>query len=1129
MQPPDQPEREAALDTSRSFIVQAPAGSGKTELLIQRYLRLLATVAEPEEVLAVTFTHKAAGEMRGRVIKALVEAQEQRPPEAAHLRRAYDLAREVLGDEQRQRWQLHRHPARLRITTIDAVNASIAYRNPIAGGANALQGIAPAPERLYEEAALATLGLMADDDDAGTEAALLMRHLDNDAARFQRLMVTMLPKRDQWLRHAAGSRPGRDAIEAPLRRLTQVGIQCAASALPADAAAELLALLPFAADFLGGNGKAHHLAPWTGRSTWPAATAEEWPAWRALADALLTADEGTWRQKIDKNCGFPPQTPEKARMEALLGKLAGREDLRLALIAVRGLPGAGYTDEQWEMLRSLLAVLRLAAAQLRLVQAAHGITDFAGVAAAALDALGAEDAPSDLALLLDHRLQHILVDEFQDTSLAQFTLLARLTAGWTPGDGRSLFVVGDPMQSIYGFREADVRLFAQLRDHGIGDLRPAFLQLRANFRSTPALVDWCNGVFARTFAGADDTLVGAVRFAPSLPTSGGAAPGGSGKLAASWHWRPAGDQDAEPALVLDLVATARREDPAQRICILVRSRAHAGPIIAALRAAGVGFVAPEIELLERSGVCLDLLALTRALSHRADRLAWIGVLRAPFCGLSLADLECLLGDDHQAAVVDLLHDTVRRERLSPAGAAAVARLCGVLERTEAVRERCTLRDRVEAAWLMLGGPATIPEASQLESAMTFLDLLEEGTAGDGGLDHAWLAARMKAHKGSLGSGDSGLQVMTIHKAKGLEFDTVILPGLGKPAPSEDPPLLLWQDVPMADGRMAPLLAPIPATGADRDPVYAYVMKLRERKRELEADRLLYVACTRARRRLHLVAQLELARGDGHAEVRRPSAKSLLARLWSAVSAEASAAVRAATWEPAAASPGPPPRVQPVISRLPATWQVPPPPAALSLPTDGPDPGAAAPVVYEWAGFLAMHVGTVVHRWLQIMADEGLERCTAKWLRERQPLVRRMLSNLGVPPRELDAAARRVTEALERTLRDERGRWLLSGQHGDAASELAVTVCEDSRFRNLVVDRSFRDADGTRWVVDFKTSRHEGGDIEAFILEEVARYRGQLQGYREAMQALTGDPVRTALYFPLLGVFREVAAAPDDTG
>lgn len=1115
---PDQQARDAALDPRRSFVIQAPAGSGKTELLIQRYLRLLSLVDEPEEVLAVTFTLKAAGEMRSRVIKALGQAEAGEEPQEPHLRRAYELAREVLGDERRRQWQLHRHPARLAIRTIDAVNAWIAGRTPMAGGGSSLQRIAASPEQLYREAARATIGLIAEDSAEGRAVTALLQHLDNDAGRVEGLLVGMLPRRDQWLRLAVDADAGRELLEGALRRVTEAGLQEAAGLLPAGFAGELLSLLPYAAAMQRDHDRPVRLAAWLGRGEFPGTAGEDLAAWRELADALLT-DKDEWRKSMNVSNGFPPGgQAEKSSMLELLGRLKEHEALRLALAELRKLPGMRYPDAQWEVLEELRTVLTLAAAQLRLACAARGETDFAEVAAAALDALGSADEPSELGLLLDHRVQHLLVDEFQDTSLAQYHLLERLTAGWMPGDGRSFFLVGDPMQSIYRFREADVGIFMQVRDRGIGDIRPQFLQLSANFRSAPALVGWCNEAFARTFPAGDDLLLGAVRFAPSI-----AARPDHPAAGVHCHWLPAGDEAAEAARVLDLVHEARRSDPLQETCILVRNRSHAAPIIAALREAGVAFVAPDMDVLERSGVAQDLLALSRALCQPADRLAWIGVLRAPWCGLSLADLVVLLGDDHDATVPDLLRDERRVARLGSAGASAVQRLLAVLGLVEQARERCGLRELVEGAWLMLGGPATIAEESQLESVQSFLDLLEAAETAAEGLDLAWLTAQMPAHKGSLGGGELGsLRIMTIHKAKGLEFDTVIVPGLHRQPRNEDRRLLIWQEVLMPDGSKLPMLAPIPAAAEESEPLYAYLKKLEQRRNELESDRLLYVACTRARRQLHLVTALEPDGQEG--EIRAPRSGSLLSRLWPALSGGAASHAREAGWQAGARKGEDPVWVQPLIRRLSPGWQLPCAPEELSSPAAA--ARAAAPaVVYEWAGRVAMHVGTVVHAFLQAIGEEGASAWTDERLEARRPLARRMLLALGVGRHELDAASNRVMNALHRTLDDERGRWILDDSHADAASELALTVRDGERFRTLIIDRSFIDADGVRWVIDFKTSQHQGADLERFIHEEVERYRGQLRGYRAAMTAMSGGPVRTALYFPLLGIFREVEAGP----
>src|SRR5262249_54941976 len=145
-----------------------------------------------------------------------------------------------------------------------------------------------------------------------------------------------------------------------------------------------------------------------------------------------------------------------------------------------------------------------------------GRVDHTYGAGAARAALADAGLPTDLALRTGLSLRHILVDEFQDTSLAQFDLVEALTAGWEEGDGRTLFVVGDPMQSIYQFREAEVGLVLRARDAGIGSVRLEALRLTRNFRSVPELIEWTNNAFANLFPETDDLRDSAVAFTPSL-------------------------------------------------------------------------------------------------------------------------------------------------------------------------------------------------------------------------------------------------------------------------------------------------------------------------------------------------------------------------------------------------------------------------------------------------------------------------------------------------------------------------------------------------------------------------------------------------------------------------------------
>ncbi len=1121
--PPDQATRERALSPSVSFIVQAPAGSGKTELLIQRFLRLLACVDEPEQVLAVTFTRKASGEMRSRVISALAQAASGVAPGEPHLLKSFELACDVLRDPRRQDWQLPRHPARLNISTIDAVNAWLAGRAPLSAGSTASPAIAAAPERLYREAARATLELLAEDDQTAVPVAALLVHLDHDAARFEKMIVAMLPRRDQWLRHITGPRDDRARCEEALRELTDHGLRRARVLIDPDLQLELTALLAHASAALRDSPADSAMRSWTGCRHFPDPVSAQLPAWQAMADALLTAD-GDWRKRITVQQGFAPKTAEKKRMEAVLHGLQDNAELREQLREVRILPGDHYTESQWIALRTLIEVLRLAAAQLRLVFAARGEVDFAEVASAALDALGRDEQPSELGLALDYRLRHILVDEFQDTSLAQFDLLCQLTAGWTAEDGRTLFLVGDPMQSIYRFREAEVGLFMHVRDQGVGDIRPEFLQLTSNFRSMPQVVAWNNHVFDNIFPTRDDPLTGAVCYAPSQAARHPTASGG-----VTCHWLPAGVASAEADRVVELVQDARQRSPLEEICILVRSRSHATAIMAALRAQQLPFVATDMENMERAGVAQDLLALTRALSSPADRLAWIGVLRSPMCGLSLQDLTVLLAADFQHDVPDILRWERGSPALSATGTAAISRLLAVLDRTAPALGRVSTRDLVEGAWLELGGPATLRDAAEMQTAEAYLQLLESMENDRDGLDVIAVGGELARHQGSLGSGEAGLQIMTIHKAKGLEFDTVILPGLGKSPRASDPPLLLWHDMPGSTNAREPILAPIGPTGLESDPLYGYLGHLERRKQRLESGRLLYVACTRARNQLHLIAQVA-SRSESNASdaaLRQPVASCLLSHIWPVVRQDALAAIQALAG-PAGETDRSPVWIQPVIRRLVGAWRRP--PSADPVPARGAigvaGPGDSLP--YEWVSGWAVHAGKVVHHWLRMLAQQPITPASGAHIRAAEPGFRRMLAQFGTAPPDIDRATARVSEALLATIDDEKGRWIISSEHAGAHCEWPLTIPDGERFCNVVVDRSFV-ADGVRWIIDYKTSSHEGSGRQAFLDEQAERYAPQLRRYRVAITAMGGEPVRTALYFPLLRTFLEIGAAGGTPG
>jgi ATP-dependent exoDNAse (exonuclease V) beta subunit len=1131
---PDAAQRSRALDTRRSFIVQAPAGSGKTELLIQRTLALLAQVQAPEEIVAITFTRKAAGEMRARILQALESAAAETPPGAPHQHTTWRLARAALQRDAQAGWDIGASPDRLRIHTIDALCAALARQMPLLSDFGALPRMVEDADALYREAARRTLALLHESGPAAAPpakaVAQVLAHLDNDLHDGELLLADMLRSRDQWIRHVAdrkSARLQRDTLEAGLAAVIRDALQGLRSLVPAALRDDLPALARFAAANLLREGRASPIVACAGLAALPGAEPEDLAAWRGLAELLLTR-EGEPRRQADAKLGFPPPTSEKnralaaelqtakARHEALVGGVAGRPELVEALQRVRTLPPPAYTDAQWATLDAVTALLPVAMAQLELVFRERGRVDFTAVAQAAVRALGEEGEPTDLALALDYRISHLLVDEFQDTSQSQYELLARLTTGWQPGDGRTLFVVGDPMQSIYRFREAEVALYLRARRQGIGSVRLEPLTLGVNFRSQAGLVRWVNDAFGSLLPRDEDVESGAVPFAASQPLY----PALEGR-AVQVHALLENDRDAEARAVLEIVQSARREDAQGSVAILVRSRTHLAAIVPALKEAGLRFQAIEIEALAHRPVVQDLRVLTRALLHPADRIAWLAVLRAPWCGLTAADLDALARPDRRACLWELMDRPALLAQLSEDGRARLVRLRETLRHALAQRRRSGLRRWIEGVWLALGGPAAARDEADLEDAQVFLGLLEEIERGGDLPDFAELDEHIaKLYALPDPAAAAGLQVMTIHKAKGLEFDVVVVPGLGYAPQAPAPRLLRWLERPRAQGRADLLLAPIREPSQDSDPIYRYLDSLDIAQAEHEDGRLLYVAATRAKRRLHLV---------GHAVPNKdglpiPAARCLLQRLWPVLRGTFETAA-AQKQRSDAARPSAPVAPATILQRLAPGWRLPAPdPVAAQAPGRSPfgELGMAEAVEFSWASETARHIGTVVHRALLRIAQEGVANWSAARVNAMRNLFARDLIALGVPAAQLDGALDRVTSALTLTLDDQRARWILS-PHPEAASELRLTGVIEGAIVNLAVDRTFVDERGTRWVVDYKTGRHEGGSLETFLEREQERYRAQLERYATVLHNLDGRPVRMALYFPLLQAWREWGA------
>ena len=1139
--PIDFTQRQQALNPSQSFICEAPAGSGKTELLTQRVLTLLARVDKPEALLAITFTRKAAAEMRERILHALHRGQGQKPHEP-HAQATWQLAQAVLLRDADLGWSILQNPNRLQIRTFDSLCAMLTQTLPIHSSLGVNVHITEDASILYREAVAQLLETLEQPVPWAEALRILLQHLDNQFSRVDELLVKMLQSRDAWMPIIHSGMSGeevRDVLELHLQHVVEDKISRLKLLIPDNLKATLFRCAGFAASNLRQGNSQSPITFLQGvdiEQVWPDQSELGLMQWAGLAQLLLT-QKLEWRKRLDKNAGFPVggDRQEKAAflqqkqvMQDLLQELASVPDLLQALQDVSYWPTQTYQAAQWQVLQALTTVLPVLVAHMQLVFRARGEVDFLEMSARARQALGDEYAPTELALRLDYKIQHILVDEFQDTSFHQVELIQKLTAGWQAEDGRTLFCVGDAMQSIYSFRGANVGLFLHSRQHGLGNIPLTPLQLSTNFRSQAAIVQWINSTFRRAFPAQHDISTGAVAFADADDFR----PPLSGEAVKIHAYLPEQDQ-LQGECVLRIIEQTRNESPDATIAILVRNRSHVADIIPTLKKAGLRFRALDLEPLAEQEAIVDLLSLTRALLSPADRIAWLSVLRAPWCGLSLADLHCV-SNQINASKDDMVLQQIMRliysndshsEYDSPAGAALSAHGIQLLHRVSPLlhaaiveRERKPLRQWVEGIWLALGGAACLQLAADAENVERYFQLLESLSI-DGGVPNL---EQLQHHLQKLYAApdpyaDDRLQIMTIHKSKGLEFDAVILPGLHRQPRSADQELLLWQERLSLRGNEEWLLAPLSPVGQDKDPIYRHLEREHKKRQEFEACRLLYVACTRAKKRLHLLAQVKLS-DDETLRFKEPASASLLSYIWPAVAAtiqliEFGDAVDIDTVSTVeAVVPNQP------LRRLPQNWCLPSFAEGHLLdefipPFEFDNQNTQMDWEQQQQSNMPRQIGTLVHQVLQTIGEQGIAHWQERDLTSCLSAWQSRLIFMGLTHEQAAQAVPQVQTCIRQALNNAHFLWLLKG---DCQFEYPLSHAMAGSVQHKVID-VLRCEGEQAWVVDYKTScPTQEQNREEFIQKEIQKYQKSMNLYCQLVEKLGFGHVRAALFFPMLG-------------
>ncbi|MBU4285559.1 MAG: UvrD-helicase domain-containing protein, partial [Verrucomicrobia bacterium] len=853
-------------------------------------------------------------------------------------------------------------------------------------------------------------------------------------------------------------------------------------------------------------------------------------AWQSAANVLLVK-AGTPRKQF-KRAEFGlnfAKTPQADFIRDLPSEIAW------ILNFTREWPNAG-DPTGIEALSDCMRLARGALERFGRMMNARGL-DFMELELAALRAFNQADRPGDSLIFFHEHLRHILVDEAQDMNDNQVRILSTLTEGWEPDDGRTVFIVGDPKQSIFRFRRAEVSLFEALKTNGLSrrgeaPLPLSALKLNANFRSRPHLVAFANTVFARVME-TPNKACDEVEFNASEPARDEAAAPVPITLAL-FNCRHANNpqttlplkaeaREQEARYVAGRVAALHRNDRAASVAILIPARTHLTPYVRAMEALSLPIRLMEgVPMLDCPEVRHQL-NLFKALLRPHDDVAWAGALRTPWCRVPAATLEKLA----------TLQAPVRwSEKITGPGRQAhpeIFRFNTALDKIRPDFGRESYALSLQRLWEELGGPAAVVRMcgpAGLANSIRCLDLLGQCPAGRG---EETLATMERLLARAYTPPDpraafSPVAIMTIHKAKGLEFDHVFVVGLdrepgGRAARRERDSAFLMERLPagqatpqrFAQASEREFLA---ATAGDRRTdarslAQLLLSDLGLRRNAAEYKRLIYVAATRERETLTLSGLMLQTAGDKE----RRSAIAWLdimdrERVFEGLPVQV-------LKNPQLAKAGIPVIAPPKLSPAPAPFEPEPLPYLIRSPSKIEDETAtAARSGADEADPDARARGVVMHRLFETLARGEPS--------PRVPAVAAALAVEGLAPEQCRALAKEILDECRRAW-----EFKALATLRDAATErIPEWAVEDCFDKNVIrvgrIDLVLKTAKEIV-LVDFKTGRpgtrsRAGPDSDAWLTAELARYRPQLVAYREMAARALGMPptrIQAVLFFTAL--------------
>ena len=1010
-QPSDHQVRKKALGQG-SFIVQAPAGSGKTSLLVKRFLNRLLDVKSPKEVLALTFTNKAAAEMAQRLKEALEGKSEDNEIKK--------IVEKISKHALKNKWD-EGYIDSLMVMTIDKLALRLIKQTPIlsSSGVNFLTD--EDPDDLYRETIRETIT-------SNAENHLLFKYFDYDYHKLTEQLLALISKRDQWLPIVSGLLRSDDKnIEEIYGTYytNELNIWVEEKIKP-NFTNEDLKELEIIVSYLADNKNIDRKDKLR--------SSINYEFWFYIRDLILTKSGKQIRKKIDTSSGFPATNEGKEIKERLLKLIELKINKFNILIDFFNVTYHKNIVDIYPLITPFCLLLIDMVTRLNEKFKERRIIDFTQIMGNAVEAL----RDTHLPLILDQNISHILVDEFQDTNESQLIFIELLTQNFAGNPDKSFFAVGDPMQSIYRFRKAEVEIFSRVQKSGISDLKLTSLFLKVNFRSNKNIIDWLNNSFSKAFPLIDDSDEGSVPYS-SCESSNNNLEGGMELIALTCDTKSKTAQyEAEALYVLNLIKDTRKSNPDASIAVLTRSKAHLNELITLINKKDTSIPIDAIEMSKilSNQTFQDILCLTKALFDFSDRTNWIAALKSPWCGLSINDLVLLFEKDHKSLVWELINNIDNTSRLDKNSARRLRSFVEVIRENIQYRGRISHRYFVEGIWRQLNGEESMVDSNDIQNIDLFLELLEEASEILS-IDFIKLERLIEnkfISKTSIQK--NSIKFLTIQKSKGLEFDHVIIPNLNKRTRNEESDLVLYDK--------STLSIKNPGNNKNLHSYHAY----KERKRlDNEKIRLLYVAMTRAKNKCYLIGTVKK---EGDLVI--PNSGTFMNILWPFFSdkfTEIATPEDENSFE----------KFIPKLRRLNDNFYSGDKRYKRSIDTE--ELSFCYP---NMSTDIQRFTGNIVHKYLEIIVKKQLD--IDKILCNKLDYTESLYLGKNFKKKDIKIGLNLVKKSLEMLKKTSDGRWILNRYLADN-SEVSYLLESNNTTTQHIPDRSFIEND-IQWIIDYKT-------------------------------------------------------------